>query len=56
MIIAYMNHAAELLGYDPACIDFSVNPDSSIKTQLIKDTAREWLTYPGPWQDWPENS
>ena len=56
MIVAYMEHAAALLGYDPAKIEFWVNPDSDIRMRLLKDTAKEWLTYPGQWQDWPENN
>lgn len=56
MIAVYMDHVATLLGYDPSRIEFSVDPESDIKLQLVKDTAKEWLTYPGPWQDWPENN
>lgn len=56
MITAYMEHVADLLGYDSAYIDFQVDPDSDIKLKLVKDTAREWERYPGPWQDWPENN
>lgn len=56
MIAAYMDHAAHLLGYDPSRIEFSVDPESDIRVRLFKDTAREWKTYPGRWQDWPENN
>ena len=56
MIIAYMDHVSMLLGYDPAKIEFRIDPDSEIKLRLAKDTAKEWQTYPGPWQDWPENN
>lgn len=56
MIVAYMEHVAELLGYDPQKIDFWVNPDSDIRLRLVKDVAKEWKTYPGRWQDWPENN
>lgn len=56
MIEGYMEHVAGLLGYDESKIQFTVDPDSEIKVWLVKDTAAEWLTYPGPWQDWPENN
>ena len=54
MIIAYMEHISFLLGYDPSQIEFQVDPNSNIKLRLLKDTAKEWLTYPGSWQDWSE--
>lgn len=56
MIIAYMNYIAELIGYDSSKIEFQIDPDSDINLQLIKDVAKEWKTYRGPWQDWPENN
>jgi len=56
IIISYMEHMAVQLGYDPELLYFSVDPDSDINIRLIKDTAKEWLTYPGRWQDWPENN
>ena len=56
MIVAYMEHVADLLGYDLQKIEFWVDPDSDIKLQLAKDVAKEWQTYPGQWQDWPENN
>jgi len=56
MIIAYMGHIADLLEYDPAKIEFWVEPESDIKLRLVKDVAKEWERYPGPWQDWPENN
>lgn len=56
MIVAYMEHAADLLGYDPQKIEFWVDPDSDIRLLLVKDVAKEWQTYPGQWQDWPENN
>ena len=56
MIVSYMEHIASLMGLDPNTIDFYVDPDSKIDLRLYKDTAKEWLTYPGPWQDWPENN
>ena len=56
MIAAYMEHVAQLLGYDPRKIDFWVDPESDIDLRLVKDVAKEWLTYPGRWQDWPENN
>lgn len=56
IIVAYMEHAADLLGYDPQKIEFWVDPDSDIRLRLTKDVAKEWQTYPGPWQDWPENN
>ena len=56
LIVAYMEHVANLLGYDPRKIDFWVDPDSDIRLQLAKDVAKEWQTYPGQWQDWPENN
>ena len=31
MIVAYMEHVAGLLGYDPQKIEFWVDPDSNIK-------------------------
>ena len=56
MIVAYMEHIADLLGYDPQKIEFWVDPDSDIRLQLAKDVVKEWQTYPGQWQDWPENN
>ena len=56
MIIAYMEHVAEILGYDQDKIEFWVDPDSDISLRLVKDVAKEWITYPGQWQDWPENN
>lgn len=56
MIVAYMQHIADVLGYDSAYVEFQVDPESDIRTRLVKDTAREWERYPGPWQDWPQNN
>ena len=56
MIVAYMEHVAYLLGYEPGQIEFWVHPDSNIEMRMYKDVAKEWQRYPGQWQDWPENN
>lgn len=56
MILAYMDHILDLLNYDPNLIDFKIEPSSYIKIRILKDTAKEWKTYPGCWQDWAENN